>query len=171
VKTAYLALGSNLGDRFKNLVSAVHLLADGGDLTVTKASSVYETEPVGVIDQPDFLNLVLAVQTDLSPEKLLVFCLEVEASLGRVRRERWGPRNIDVDVLWYDDQRIDSANLSVPHPRMLERAFVLIPLAEIVPELVIEGETIAARAASVGETRIKQRDEKIVLPKKAEHPV
>jgi len=124
-------------------------LAQERALALKKVSSVFETEPVGYLEQPDFFNLVLEIETALSPEKLLVRCLEIETELGRVRHERWGPRNIDIDVLWYDDQRVAQANLTLPHPRMLERAFVMVPLAEIAPELVLEGETVASRAAAI----------------------
>jgi len=149
VKKAFLALGSNLGDRWENLSRAMVALAQERALALKKVSSVFETEPVGYLEQPDFFNLVLEIETALSPEKLLVRCLEIETELGRVRHERWGPRNIDIDVLWYDDQRVAQANLTLPHPRMLERAFVMVPLAEIAPELVLEGETVASRAAAI----------------------
>ena len=158
VKTAYLALGSNLGDRLKNLSAAIGQLLSGDDVTVKRASSVYETGPIGVVNQPDFLNAVIEVQTSLSPEKLIVRCLEIETALGRVRHERWGPRVIDLDLLWYDDRNVATVDLSIPHPRMIERAFVLVPLAELAPQLVLLGETVASRAASLGPARIRKLD-------------
>ena len=142
----------------------MHALAQERALVLKKVSSVFETEPIGYVEQPDFLNLVLEIQTALPAEKLLVRCLEIEAELGRVRHERWGPRTIDIDVLWYDDQRVAQENLTLPHPRMLERAFVMVPLAEIAPELVLEGETAAARAASIALTaRIRKLERSFAL--------
>ena len=164
MKKAFLALGSNLGDRWENLSRAMVALAQERALALKKVSSVFETEPVGYLEQPDFFNLVLEIETALSPEKLLVRCLEIETELGRVRHERWGPRNIDIDVLWYDDQRVAQANLTLPHPRMLERAFVMVPLAEIAPELVLEGETVASRAAAIAPgARIRRIDRRLSL--------
>ncbi len=167
MKKAFLALGSNLGDRWENLARALSALGEVHALSLRKISSVFETAPVGKVDQPDFFNLVLEIETDLSPEKLLVRCLEIETELGRVRHERWGPRNIDIDVLWYDDQRVAMVNLTLPHPRMHERAFVMVPLAEIAPELVLDGETVASRAAALGEARIKKLDQKFPIVRPA----
>jgi 2-amino-4-hydroxy-6-hydroxymethyldihydropteridine diphosphokinase len=130
VTRAYLALGSNLGDRLTNLRRAVALLGQRG-MTVVRSSRVYETEPVGGPAQPDYLNAVVEVDTELGSEDLLQACLAVEDALGRVRAERWGPRVIDVDVLTYGRDRIDQPDLVVPHPRMHERGFVLVPLLEL----------------------------------------
>jgi 2-amino-4-hydroxy-6-hydroxymethyldihydropteridine diphosphokinase len=149
VKTAYLAFGSNLGDRLANLRGGVAALESGGEIEVRRLSSVYETAPIGLVEQPAFLNLAAEIATTFSASELLSRCLEIEARAGRIRRERWGPRILDLDILWYDDVRQASETLSLPHPRMMERAFVLIPLAEIAPRLVIEGETVAARAAAL----------------------
>lgn len=126
----YLGLGSNVGDRLGNLTRAVELL-EGHGAPVVRSSRVYETNPVGGPAQPDYLNAVVEVETDLSPGDLLRACLAVEDALGRVRGERWGPRSIDVDVLTYGDREVDEAGLQVPHPRMHERGFVLIPLFEL----------------------------------------
>ncbi|HEY7283437.1 MAG TPA: 2-amino-4-hydroxy-6-hydroxymethyldihydropteridine diphosphokinase [Actinomycetota bacterium] len=134
--TAYLGLGSNLGDRLGNLRGAVDLLGDTGGIEVVRTSSVFETEPVGPA-QPDYLNAVVEVRTTLTPRALLDAGLAVERALGRVRGVRWGPRTIDVDVLRYGDERIVEPDLVVPHPRMDERAFVLVPMRELdrdVPE-------------------------------------
>jgi len=126
---AYLGLGSNLGDRLANLRRAVDLLVEGG-VDVVRTSRVYETAPVGP-PQPDYLNAVAEVATDLGPRDLLRACLDVERVMGRVRVERWGPRVIDVDVLTYGTETIEDADLVVPHPKMHERAFVLVPLLEL----------------------------------------
>lgn len=128
---AYLGLGSNLGDRLANLQRAVDLLAAQVELAVIRSSRVFETEPVGGSPQPDYLNAVVEVETDLSARDLLHACRDVEAALGRVREERWGPRAIDLDILTYGDEEIDDRDLTIPHPRMLERGFVLVPLLDL----------------------------------------
>jgi 2-amino-4-hydroxy-6-hydroxymethyldihydropteridine diphosphokinase len=130
VPRAYLGLGTNLGDRLANLQRAVDLLGDRG-IVVRRSSRVYETDPLGGPAQPDFLNAVIEVETDLSPRELLMACIAIEEVLGREREERWGPRTIDLDVLTYDEEHIDEPDLQVPHPRMHERAFVLVPLLEL----------------------------------------
>jgi len=130
---AYLSLGSNLGDRFDMLQDAVRMLQKLENIEVTRVSSVYETEPVGYTEQATFLNIVVEVVSELSAEKLLSICLETEHTLGRIREFRWGPRCIDLDILLYNDENIVSENLTVPHPRMHERGFVLIPLIELAP--------------------------------------
>jgi 2-amino-4-hydroxy-6-hydroxymethyldihydropteridine diphosphokinase len=135
---AYLGLGSNLGDRLANLQRAVDLLADRTGVELLRSSRVYETEPVGP-PQPDYLNAVVEVRTELEPRELLDACLGVEAELGRVRDERWGPRTIDVDILVYDEREIDEPDLVVPHPRMHERGFVLVPLRELEPDPMLPG--------------------------------
>jgi 2-amino-4-hydroxy-6-hydroxymethyldihydropteridine diphosphokinase len=134
VPIATLALGSNLGDRLATLQLAVDLLAERGVCAVA-SSRVWETDAVGgPEDQPAFLNSVIRVKTELGPEALLAVANEVEAKLGRVREVRWGPRTIDVDVLLYDGLVIDDPDLTVPHPRMTERAFVILPLLELDPD-------------------------------------
>jgi 2-amino-4-hydroxy-6-hydroxymethyldihydropteridine diphosphokinase len=130
----YLALGSNLGDRLAVLITAVRLLGERG-VDLDRCSSVYETEPQGKVDQPAFLNMVIRVQTLHDPAALLALMHEVERALGRERRERWGPRTIDIDLLLYRDQVMLTESLQVPHPRMLQRAFVLVPLIELGPDL------------------------------------
>lgn len=132
--TAYLGLGSNLGEREEFLRQAVRRLAGSPALRLTGSSSVYETEPVGCLDQPAFLNLVIRVETEVGPRELLTVCQEVEDTLGRVRAERWGPRVIDIDILLYGRQSIAEPDLVIPHPEMGMRAFVLIPLEELEPE-------------------------------------
>jgi len=135
--TAYLGLGSNLGDRLANLQAAVELLRREERMRVVASSRVWETEPVGGPEQPEYLNAVLRVETDRSPRELLDACLGVEAELGRVRAERWGPRTIDVDVLLYDERTVDEPDLVVPHPRLAERAFVVLPLLELEPDPIL----------------------------------
>ena len=126
----YLGLGSNLGDRLDNLSRAVDELERRG-VRLVRSSRVYETEPIGGPEQPDYLNAVIEIATELEPNDLLRVCLEVETELGRERGERWGPRTIDIDLLTYGGREIDELDLMVPHPRMHERAFVLVPLLEL----------------------------------------
>ena len=128
---AYLGLGSNIGDRKQQLLKAIDLIGNIKGIKVTKQSSIYETAPIGYPDQPNFLNLCLEIETELSPQQLLKHCLDIEQQLHRVREIRWGPRTLDIDILLYSDDIIETDNLSVPHPRMQERAFVLIPLNDI----------------------------------------
>lgn len=130
---AYIGVGSNLDDREGYLKEAVRMLDEHALIRVKACSSVYETEPVGYLDQPSFLNMAVCAETRLAPEQLLDYMLDVERRLHRKRDIRWGPRTIDLDLLLYGDQFIDTTELTVPHPRMLERAFVLIPLKEIYP--------------------------------------
>jgi 3-oxoacyl-[acyl-carrier protein] reductase len=135
--TAYLALGSNLGDRRANLQEALRLLAERPGVVVTRVSSFFETAPVGgPPGQGNYLNAAAEVQTDLPPRQLLDWLLDVERRLGRVRQERYGPRTVDLDLLLYGDQVLDEPGLLVPHPRLHERRFVLEPLAEIAPRAV-----------------------------------
>jgi 2-amino-4-hydroxy-6-hydroxymethyldihydropteridine diphosphokinase len=149
--TAYLGLGSNLGDRAENLQRALELLGRTGDLArdrsgvevaqvrngieVAQVSPVYETDPVGYLDQPPFLNLVAEIRTNLAPVPLLQACLRAERDLGRVRTVRWGPRSIDIDILLYGALTLREPDLEIPHPRLWERAFVLIPLLDLRPDL------------------------------------
>jgi 2-amino-4-hydroxy-6-hydroxymethyldihydropteridine diphosphokinase len=128
---AYLALGSNMGDRFNYLKEAVLLLHEHKEIEVVNTSSVYETDPVGYEDQDAFLNMVIVINTGLSPKELLKFCLKTEAELGRKREIHWGPRTVDIDILLYNQENIETEDLIVPHPRMHHRAFVMIPLLEI----------------------------------------
>jgi 2-amino-4-hydroxy-6-hydroxymethyldihydropteridine diphosphokinase len=130
---AYLGIGSNVGDRLAHLQTAVDGLAQAAGVSVVAVSRVYETTPVGGPPQPDYLNAVVAVDTILDARELLGIGQRLEGAAGRVRSERWGPRTLDVDVLLVGDERIDDADLVVPHPRMAERAFVVVPLAELDP--------------------------------------
>ena len=130
----FLGLGSNLGDRLANLQAAVDALQAEPGLRVAASSRVWETTPVGGPPQPDYLNAVVRVETDLSARDLLDVARRIESRLGRIRKERWGARTIDVDVLLFDEEQIDEPDLVVPHPRMTERAFVLLPLLELEPD-------------------------------------
>jgi 2-amino-4-hydroxy-6-hydroxymethyldihydropteridine diphosphokinase len=135
--TVYIGLGANLGDRERTLREALARLERGGALRVLAVSRFRETEPVGgPAGQPAYLNAVARGETSLSPRAFLLALLATEASLGRVRGERWAPRTVDLDLLLYDDVAIDEPDLTIPHPRMLERAFVTEPLAEIAPQVL-----------------------------------
>ena len=141
---AFLGMGSNLGDRWAHLRDAVDSLSD-----VVAVSSVYETDPVGgPADQDAYLNLVVELDTDLTARQLMSVGQRLQAAAQRVQAERWGPRTLDVDVLWMDGVTVDEPDLQVPHPRMFERRFVLAPLAELAPELVPE-EALADSVGSV----------------------
>lgn len=132
---AYVALGSNLGDREENLRTALKHLQENG-VEVIKTSTFIETEPYGVTDQPGFVNAVCQVETELAPLELLHLLLSIEQEMGRVRLRRWGERNIDLDLLLYEDACVVSEELTLPHPDMQNRDFVLIPLAEVAGEVV-----------------------------------
>lgn len=132
---AYVALGSNLGDREENLRTALKHLQENG-VEVIKTSTFIETEPYGVTDQPGFVNAVCQVETELAPLELLRLLLNIEQEMGRVRLRRWGERNIDLDLLLYEDAVLESEELTLPHPDMQNRDFVLIPLAEIAGDAV-----------------------------------
>jgi 2-amino-4-hydroxy-6-hydroxymethyldihydropteridine diphosphokinase len=131
---AYVGLGSNLGDRRATLEGAVAALGGAPGVCVLRVSSFHETEPVGGPPQPRYVNAVAEVETELGPRALLETLLGVEARFGRTRRERWGPRTLDLDLLLHGNRVVDEPGLVVPHPRMHERAFVLAPLCELVPE-------------------------------------
>ena len=147
--TVYFSLGSNLGNRQENLDKALDLMSQR--LRVDKVSSVYETDPVDNPDQPKFLNLACRAVTGLQPAGLLLTVKGIESRLGRMPNTTKLPRPIDIDILFYDNQAIDTPELVIPHPRLTERAFVLVPLAEIAPELVHQanGKTIAALLAEL----------------------
>lgn len=132
---AYIGLGSNLGDRESFLESSIEKLNNCNAITVTKQSTIYETEPVGGPPQPNFLNAALEISTSLPPEELLSNLHEIEKYLGRERKSKWGPRTIDLDILMYENSIIKNKNLEIPHPLMHTRLFVLQPLSEIAPDL------------------------------------
>ncbi|MGG5254567.1 2-amino-4-hydroxy-6-hydroxymethyldihydropteridine diphosphokinase [Neobacillus sp. SM06] len=137
--TAFVGLGSNIGDRYQYLVRAIQLLANHPEIFLVNYSSVYETDPVGYEDQDLFLNMVIEIKTSLSAEMLLEACLQIECQLGRKREIKWGPRTIDLDILLYNQENIETEKLIIPHPRMAERAFVMVPLIEIKPDLQFPG--------------------------------
>lgn len=145
-RRALLALGSNMGDRVEYLRDAVAEIPD-----LVAVSDAYETDPVGGVEQDPFLNIVVALDTSLTPHELLEVCREREAAAERVRVIRWGPRTLDVDVLWVDGETVDDPpELLVPHPRMFERAFVLVPLADVAADILPEGYDVAAAAEAEG---------------------
>ncbi|MGL5348406.1 MAG: 2-amino-4-hydroxy-6-hydroxymethyldihydropteridine diphosphokinase [Peptostreptococcaceae bacterium] len=139
---AYLGLGTNMGDRFEYLSTACQLIDENENIRITKKSKLYETKAWGYTDQADFLNMCIEIETSLDEYRLLDVCEQVEQMLNRERIIRWGPRTIDVDILFYNDIILDDEKLSIPHPRISERAFVLIPLMDLNTKLVIKNETI-----------------------------
>jgi 2-amino-4-hydroxy-6-hydroxymethyldihydropteridine diphosphokinase len=151
VSDVFIGLGGNLGDREALMAEALRKLAATPGIVVTAVSSLYETKPVGPTAQPDFINLVAKLDTSLPPYALLSTCLRIENELGRERRERWGPRTVDLDVLWCEGVSQADEQLTLPHPRMHERAFVLVPLAELAPRLKIDGRAVAELVQALGD--------------------
>ncbi|MFC1957966.1 2-amino-4-hydroxy-6-hydroxymethyldihydropteridine diphosphokinase [Chloroflexota bacterium] len=151
--TAYLGLGSNMGDRQNNLDRALDILSQR--LRVRQVSSRYDTEPVGNIEQPRFLNMVCQIHTGLEPEELLTLAKGIELKLGRTPGKVDAPRYIDIDILFYGDRVVETRELVIPHPRLVERAFVLIPLAEIAPDLVhpVNGKTVSELLKGINGTQ------------------
>jgi len=151
--TVYLGLGSNMGNRQDNLDRALDLLSQR--LRTGKVSSIYDTEPIGNVNQPRFLNLVCQVYTRLAPRELLTLAKGIELKLGRVLGKSNAPRPIDIDILFYGDLVIETPELVIPHPRLTERAFVLVPLAEITPDLVhpVSGKTVKELMSAVTEVQ------------------
>lgn len=139
MSAAYIALGANLGDPASTLHAAFGALANLPDSRVIRCSSLYRTAPVGIVDQPEFVNAVALLETTLMPQALLEELLDIERRFGRLRAEKNGPRTLDLDLLLYDDQFLDLPELTLPHPRLHLRAFVLQPLAELAPDLRLPG--------------------------------
>jgi len=158
VAEALVALGGNMGDARATLDRAVGLFCDGADVRLLVRSADYRTPPWGDTDQPAFVNLCIAVATDLTPQALLHRAQEVERALGRNRAKdrRWGPRTADLDLLAYDDVTLNEPALILPHPRLFERAFVLVPLAEIAPDRLIAGRRVRDALAQVDTTGIER---------------
>lgn len=154
---AALSLGSNLGDRRATITRAISALEQNG-VTILARSADYLTDPWGPVKQERFVNACILVETALAPAALLALCLRVERELGRIREVKWGPRVIDIDVLTYDDLEISEPGLTLPHPHMLERLFVLVPLAEIAPDLVVRGQGIADAVAALPPEDIRKLD-------------
>lgn len=152
----YLGLGSNLGDRVQLILRAVEILQASGTLQRVQVSSLYESDPVGYTDQPPFLNIVLRGFTDLNPLQLLAECQRVEQELNRIRLIRWGPRTMDVDILLYDTLTLEEPELQIPHPRMMERSFVLIPLLEICSPEIAEAFQLEDRLNELPEQGIRK---------------
>jgi 2-amino-4-hydroxy-6-hydroxymethyldihydropteridine diphosphokinase len=149
---AAIALGSNLGDRTGFLAAALRALGSRADCSVRIVSSAYRTRPWGKTDQGEFINLCALIDTSLAPHDLLAAVKGIEKSLGRTATERWGPREIDIDLLAMTDVVLETKALSLPHPRMADRLFVMMPLAEIAPDLEFNGQRVAARADALRAT-------------------
>ncbi|WP_414472690.1 2-amino-4-hydroxy-6-hydroxymethyldihydropteridine diphosphokinase [Microvirga sp. M2] len=154
---AALSLGSNLGDKRAVIARAIAALEHDG-VTILARSADYLTEPWGPVEQDRFVNACIVVETGLAPAALLSLCLRIERDLGRVREVKWGPRVIDIDVLTYDDLEIGEPGLILPHPHMLERLFVLVPLAEIAPDLTVRGQRITEALAALPPEEIRKLD-------------
>jgi len=156
--TAALSLGGNLGDVAKAFDQALSALRAHRQISRLRTSRIYVTPPWGKLDQPDFLNMAAAFETTLSPHELLALIRKLETQAGRVRDERWGPRTLDLDIILFGDQVIEESELQIPHPRAHERAFVLAPLAEILPDALLDGRSIRARAALCDTSSLRIRD-------------
>lgn len=141
---AYLSLGGNIGDPAATMAAALRLLDADARTQLVAVSSLYRTPPWGKLDQPEFRNAAAALRTSHQPRGLLDLCLDIERRLKRERKERWGPRLVDLDILLFGDRQVAEPGLEIPHPRMLDRAFVLVPLAEIAPDLVLQGRAVTA---------------------------
>ncbi|MEG0857524.1 MAG: 2-amino-4-hydroxy-6-hydroxymethyldihydropteridine diphosphokinase [Terrisporobacter sp.] len=162
---AYLGLGTNIGDREEYLKKACTIINNHPKINILNTSKIYETKAWGYKEQEDFLNLCLEIQTALTPEELLEECHEVEHELNRVRTIRWGPRTIDVDILFYNDEVSSDEHLILPHPRIKERAFVLVPLMDLNKELIIDGKSLTYHLYQLSE---KERNEVKELTKYTE---
>lgn len=144
IRRAFLGLGGNIGDPRAQMSAALRILSQHRSLRVLSVSRLYRTAPWGVTDQPEFLNACAAIETNLGPHDILALCLDAEKQLHRIRTERWGPRTIDIDLIHMDGVRLNEAELTLPHPRATERAFVMRPLADIDPDLEFECRTVSA---------------------------
>jgi 2-amino-4-hydroxy-6-hydroxymethyldihydropteridine diphosphokinase len=167
VSDVFLGLGGNLGDREALMAEALRKLEMTPGIKVAAVSSLYETKPVGLTTQPDFVNLVAKLDTNLPPYALLNTCLRIETELGRERRERWGPRTVDLDVLWCEGVAQSDEQLTLPHPRMHERAFVLVPLAELAPQLKIDGRPVVELVQALGDHAVAVRKKGVLFWREA----
>lgn len=159
IQEAYIALGSNIGDRAGLLQQAIEMIHAHEGIQVLKVSHMYETDPVGYVDQPAFLNMVISVATCLSPILLLRSLLKLELQLGRIRKQRWGPRTIDLDLLLYDNVIMDQEELMLPHPRMMDRLFVLVPLHDV----IADSHLLQEQVASLSQAALQSGKEGITL--------
>lgn len=161
VKTiqAAVGLGGNLGDPKVQMQEALSLLDSYNDIQIRAVSNLYKTAPWGNTDQPSFLNACALMNTELSARQLLELCLSIEKDLGRIRNERWGPRAIDLDVLFYADELIDEPGLELPHPRMIQRAFVMVPLSDVAPNKEINGRAVQFWADKLSSDEIEIADD------------
>lgn len=154
----FIALGSNLGDREANIRVAIRLAEKGGRLIVVKVSPLYESEPWGQEDQPRFVNAVMEARSELSPCELLQYLKGIEAEMGRREAERWGPRLIDLDIIFYGSRVVKDERIEVPHPYAKERAFVMVPLSEIAPGFIdpLSGASVSELAARLGKEGLRR---------------
>ncbi len=164
MNTVVLGLGSNMGDRLKNLNTAVRAISLLPTTSVIKASGVYQTKPVGFDEQDDFYNAAVIIETQLSPYVILGACLGIEADMGRIRRQKNGPRIIDIDVLLYESFSSDSFELTLPHPRIKERAFVMVPLLDLFPAGRAPGLYFAPHLKEIGTDGVEKTEFDIRMP-------
>ncbi len=153
---ALLGLGGNIGDVVENMRSALTILGETEGIKIHTVSELYKTPPWGVVDQPWFLNCCARIECELSPHKLLEKCLDTEKQLKRVRDQRWGPRTIDIDVLAFGNVQLDEDDLTIPHPRMIERPFVLVPLADVAGDVILKGRTVLDWAKANPDERMEK---------------
>lgn len=153
-----LSIGSNIGNRIANLADVVNRLANEPGIVIKAQSPLYRTVPVGPVSQDEFVNGAVRIETNLAPEELMRRCLAIEAAMGRDREKavRWGPRLIDVDIILFDDVEMASETLQLPHPRFHERAFVLVPIADIAPDWVFRGKRLAELAGTIDQLGVER---------------
>lgn len=156
--TAYLGLGGNVGDVAAAMRAALQRFDQHPDCRVTAVSRAFRTPPWGPVEQDWYLNACAAVETSLSAPELLALALDTEKAFGRVRTTRWGPRTLDIDILLYGDEPVALENLTIPHPRMAERAFVMVPLADIAPDVLLDGRRVAEHAAGFSDEGLEVTD-------------
>ncbi|MBR3781139.1 MAG: 2-amino-4-hydroxy-6-hydroxymethyldihydropteridine diphosphokinase [Clostridia bacterium] len=161
---AVIALGSNMGNRIENINAAIRAIAKLPDVKIIKASSVYETEPVGCEEDDMYLNAAILVDVNISPAMLLGECLGIEAAMGRIRTKKNAPRIIDLDLILYDGVKTESFELTLPHPRVLERAFVMAPLLDLYPSGRAPGMFFAPHLRDIGTDGIRKTEKEIIIP-------